>query len=94
MKNMLLVLVALFSISALADDVYVQGHYRQDGTYVEGYHRTSNDDTVNNNYGTVGNSNPYSGYDGTRQRNDNQGSGNYNYGNGQSSGQYRSHHRR
>lgn len=32
-------------------DVYVQGHYRNNGTYVEPYHRTSPNDTTADNYG-------------------------------------------
>lgn len=44
---------------------YVQGHYRQDGTYVNGYHRTNPDGNKFNNYSTQGNYNPYTGKTGT-----------------------------
>lgn len=49
---------------ALADE-YVQGHYRQNGTYVQPYHRSSPDNSVYNNYSTRGNVNPYTGQVGT-----------------------------
>jgi hypothetical protein len=44
----------------------VQGYEKKDGTYVEPYHRTTPDKTPNNNYGTKGNVNPYTGKEGTK----------------------------
>ena len=44
----------------------VQGYTKKDGTYVEPYHRTTPDATQNNNYGTKGNVNPYTGKEGTK----------------------------
>ncbi len=55
-------------IQALAKDTYVRGHTRSDGTYVEGYHRSSPDRTRDNNYSTQGNTNPYTGKQSTRPR--------------------------
>lgn len=49
-------------------DVHVNGYYRTNGTYVQSYYRTSPDSTVNNNYSTVGNINPYTGREGTKPR--------------------------
>lgn len=40
---------------------YVRGHYRSDGTYVQGYERSRRDNTVTNNYSYSGNTNPYTG---------------------------------
>lgn len=83
MKKYLFFALALgVSSSALATDSYVHGYAKKDGTYVNGYHRTAPDNTVNNNYGTSGNVNPYSGREGTQPRNPYQGQGNYNLGNG------------
>lgn len=77
------VAVTLFgALSANAADQYVNGYYRSNGTYVQGYHRTAPDNTVNNNYGTYGNVNPYTGANGNRPRNEAQPQGEYNRGNG------------
>lgn len=40
---------------------YVNGYYRSNGTYVQGYHRTQADSSRFNNYSTKGNYNPYTG---------------------------------
>lgn len=47
-------------------DVWVNGYYRKDGTYVKGYWRTSPDTSISNNYSTIGNTNPYTGAEGTK----------------------------
>ena len=68
------VLSAIFAIAlsgfgvttALADDVYVNGYYKSNGTYVQPYYRTSPDDSLFNNYSTHGNVNPYMGEMGTK----------------------------
>lgn len=39
----------------------VSGYTKRDGTYVEPYHRTVENDTRNDNYSTRGNENPYTG---------------------------------
>ena len=44
---------------------HVSGYERKDGTYVAPYERTKANDTVNDNYGTRGNYNPYTGATGT-----------------------------
>ncbi len=41
--------------------VYVKPYYRKDGTYVEGYYRSSPDGDATNNYSYPGNTNPYTG---------------------------------
>lgn len=60
--------LALAAGAATADQ-YVQGHFRSNGTYVEGYNRSSPDSVRYNNYGSQGNYNPYTGQQGT-QRNE------------------------
>lgn len=65
MKMMIAVLALAASASVFASDVYVQGYTRANGTYVEGYHRTSPDHNLQNNYSTQGNTNPYTGQQGT-----------------------------
>ncbi len=82
MLNFLPIFPIFLGFSAFAYDTYVRGYTRRDGTYVSGYHRTSSDNTVNNNYGTRGNMNPYTGASGTRPRNPYQPLGTYNPGNG------------
>jgi hypothetical protein len=51
--------------TALAHDVYVNGYYRSDGTYVQPYYRTRPNSTTLDNYSTKGNVNPYTGQPGT-----------------------------
>ena len=79
----LLLASSLFITSfAQAGDSYVRGYTKQNGTVVQGYHRSTPDNTVNNNYGTAGNTNPYTGAYGTHPRDNSQGPGAYNAGNG------------
>lgn len=52
-------LSVIFTFSANAD--YTRGHFRSNGSYVSGYHRTSSDSLKFNNYSTKGNINPYTG---------------------------------
>lgn len=62
--------VALFSISILAD-VSVNGYYRKDGTYVQPHHRSSPNRNANDNWSTKGNTNPYTGQQGTKNPDNN-----------------------
>lgn len=48
--------------------VYVKGYTKKNGTYVRGHHRTAPNNTVNDNYSTYGNTNPYTGERGARER--------------------------
>lgn len=52
--------------SAFARDVYVKPHIRSDGTYVEGHHRSSPNNTKLDNFSTQGNYNPSTGEIGKR----------------------------
>jgi hypothetical protein len=57
----LLIFSLLFPISALSKDVYVNSYTRSDGTHVKGHYRSAPDNTINNNFSTQGNVNPYTG---------------------------------
>ena len=52
--------------SAFAQDTYVRGHYRRDGTYVQPHYRSAPDGNPYNNWSTRGNINPHTGAVGTR----------------------------
>lgn len=58
-------LLLFFSISFYAqvnpNEVYVSGYYKSNGTYVEPHYRTSPNSTVNDNFSTIGNTNPHTG---------------------------------
>jgi len=58
-----LILVTLFVLSYLISSaqVYVEGYYRKNGTYVEPHYRSSPDKNPYNNYSYPGNVNPYTG---------------------------------
>ena len=60
----IVVLLTVVSGAALADK-YVRPHTRSDGTYVEGHYRSSPNSTTLDNYSTKGNTNPYTGKEGT-----------------------------
>jgi len=71
MKKLLLLLAAFFVAGGTyAQDVYVGGHY-SNGNYVAPYYRTAPNSTINDNYSTVGNVNPYTGEAGTIARENN-----------------------
>lgn len=44
---------------------YVQGYHRDDGTYVQPHYRSNPNDTKLDNYNARGNTNPYTGRQGT-----------------------------
>lgn len=75
MKQLLLTFLFLFSFTVFAqqNDVWVNGYTRKDGTHVQGHYRTSPNRTINDNYTTKGNVNPYTGKPGyiPRQGNSN-----------------------
>jgi hypothetical protein len=59
--------LVLLSPNAYAEQ-YVDGYYRADGTYALPYVRSDSNSTNLDNYSTQGNTNPYSGSDGTRAK--------------------------
>lgn len=69
MKLSLLVAMLALSSAAMADQ-YVQPYVKSDGTYVEGHYRSDPNATRNDNYSTKGNTNPYTGKQGTKQGDD------------------------
>lgn len=62
-----LAIAFLFLASAVsARDIYVQPHVTKNGTYVQGHYRSAPDGNPYNNYSTQGNTNPYTGEEGTK----------------------------
>lgn len=69
MTKFLLTLGFILTVStSFAQDVWVNSYARTDGSVVQGHYRTHSDQTVNNNFTTVGNTNPYTGKVGTLPR--------------------------
>jgi len=67
MKAIIITLAAvLMAVLAMAD-TYVDGYFKQDGTYVAPHVRSAPDNSYNNNYNTQGNYNPYNGRQGTER---------------------------
>lgn len=60
------VFLCAISTSVFASDVHVNGYVNSKGTYVAPYERTAPNNTVNDNYTTKGNTNPYNGKEGTK----------------------------
>lgn len=59
-KALLAICMALLATSVCADQ-YVHGYTKSDGTYVQGYHRSSPNQYRYDNYSSQGNTNPYTG---------------------------------
>lgn len=69
MKNLIITLVfILISSFSFSQSVWVNGYTKSNGTYVQGHYRTAPNNTVNDNYSTKGNINPYTGKKGTKPR--------------------------
>lgn len=67
MKSLILAALTSITISSSAySDTYVNGYYKSNGTYVAPHYRSSPDSTINNNWSTRPNINPYTGRRGTR----------------------------
>ena len=63
----LLGLALLAMVGAASADQSVNGYYRNDGTYVQPYYRSSPDSSYNNNWNVSPNVNPYTGQRGTQR---------------------------
>lgn len=63
----IIAIVALAASSMAFADQYVRPHVTKDGTYVEGYHRSSPNNNRYDNYSSQGNINPYTGQRGTER---------------------------
>jgi len=72
-------LLSCLAFASFADE-YVNGYFRKDGTYVEGYFKSNPNTTNKDNYSTQGNLNPHTGIEGTRAPD--YSSQAYNYGDG------------
>ena len=65
-KRIIVLTILIFTILSLFlsfvyADVWVNGYTRKDGTYVQGYYRSSPDSNPYNNFNFPGNVNPYTG---------------------------------
>ena len=67
MKILLFLGLSFLSFAALADQ-YVGTYTESDGTIVPGHFRTDPNETLNDNFSTRGNVNPYTGQPGTQPR--------------------------
>jgi hypothetical protein len=65
MKRIAIAAVLAVMGTAAHADTYVNGHFRKDGTYVQPHYRSNPNNSTFDNYGTKGNSNPYTGEKGT-----------------------------
>ena len=62
MKKIIISIVFVLTlINTVSADVWVNGYFRSDGTYVQGHYRSSPDSSVTNNWSYSGNTNPYTG---------------------------------
>jgi hypothetical protein len=66
MRFIAAIALAALSTAALADQ-YVKGYVRSDGTYVAPHMRSSPNSTQSDNYSTQGNTNPYTGQQGSQR---------------------------
>lgn len=58
--------LATSSLVSYSRDVFVNGYYKSNGTYVNSYHRSAPDGNTFNNWSTKGNVNPYTGEAGNK----------------------------
>lgn len=67
MKNLLAIAAAILAIFATSAEAgRVRGYVKKDGTYVAPHQRSKPNSTQTDNYGTKGNTNPYTGKQGTK----------------------------
>lgn len=66
MSKFIVAIAALVGFTSVQADTYVDGYYRKNGTYVQPHYRSSPNSTINDNYSTAPNVNPYTGERGTR----------------------------
>lgn len=64
MKN-LMIAALMLTAGVCSAQTHVDGYTKKDGTYVAPHVRTAPDATKDNNYSTKGNTNPYTGKEGT-----------------------------
>ncbi|MBK9938342.1 MAG: hypothetical protein IPP02_08105 [Chitinophagaceae bacterium] len=63
LNTILIVFLSIFNITNLfaQSDVFVNGYYRKNGTYVQPHFKTAPNSSMFDNYSTKGNFNPYTG---------------------------------
>jgi hypothetical protein len=67
MKKLLFVFAVLVTLNALAKSSHrVSGYTKKNGTYVQPSHATNPNGSKLDNYSSKGNSNPYTGQNGTK----------------------------
>lgn len=71
MKRIVVLALAAIFICSAAYAGHVNGYTKSNGTYVQGYERSSSNGTVQDNYSYKGNTNPYTGQQGTNYYRDN-----------------------
>ncbi len=76
MRYLLILSALLFSFASTAKDVYVKGYTKKDGTYVQPHHRSAPNSNKADNWSTKGNTNPYTGKEGTQNVDDSDSSNN------------------
>lgn len=82
MKNLAVIGLLLLGLAGYSQNPkYQKGYTKKNGTYVEGHYKTSIDNKTENNYGTSGNTNPYTGQKGNRPNDYSNDA--YNHGQGQ-----------
>lgn len=69
MKRLTLALIITAACSFAGADQWVNGYTKKDGTVVQGHHRSDGNSIKYDNYSSQGNSNPYTGQQGS-QRNE------------------------
>ena len=66
-KTFLFIAILFVAANSFAQtSTYVSGYTKSNGTYVQGYYRTTPNSTRVDNYSTIGNRNPYTGSIGTK----------------------------
>jgi hypothetical protein len=69
--SVLFLMIVSFALTSAGQvnsrSTYVQGYVKSNGTYVQGYNRTAPNNTINDNYSTYPNYNPYTGKQGIIQ---------------------------
>lgn len=66
MRQKIVAFIILILATLAFSDTWVNGYTRKDGTYVPGHYRSAPDGSKANNWSTKGNTNPYTGKEGTR----------------------------
>lgn len=68
-KLLLLIAILIVTVTSFAQGyTYVSGYTRSNWSYVQGHYRTLLNNTRDDNWSTIGNTNPYTGVAGTKPR--------------------------